>query len=241
VSVFTLDNPALLVAAAITFGFGFWEYIYSFRLVSRESKAPFPIWMHTFYFAHDSTWAVIFLTTAPRYGWHWFMVAAGIALIVWTVFELYNFVMAVKLERQEIFGHYTTGAVSVRTAVVGIVVQVLAFYGLVNVLILFMGQGSFLQWAALTNLVMAAGPGTLWLRRRSREGGGMGIALVIVAGTLNTFLPTGMFVLALPEVFNQPWFYLTGAIFTGIATAWAVMVWRFDPKPAPDDRRRPIW
>ncbi|MEA5638857.1 hypothetical protein [Cutibacterium granulosum] len=37
------------------------------------------------------------------------------------------------------------------------------------------------------------GPATVWLRRGSRQGNGLGIALVILAGTINTFLPIGMF------------------------------------------------
>ena len=53
VNAYTFDNVSLLVVSAITFAFGFWEYIYSFRLVFREHTSPFPIWMHTFYIAHD--------------------------------------------------------------------------------------------------------------------------------------------------------------------------------------------
>lgn len=238
---YRLDNVPLLIASAITFGFGFWEYIYSFRLVRREGKAPFPIWMHTFYFAHDSSWAVILFVAAAAHGWNWFLLASSVALLVWTLFEVYSLVLAVRVERQEIFGRYLGADVSRQQALGVIVMQILAFYGLVNMLIVFMGAGSFLQWAALTNMVMAVGPGTVWLRRRSREGNGLGVALVILLGTINTFLPFGMFVLALPQVFDTPWFYTTGVICTAISAAYVVMVARFPAKQAQPGTQRPIW
>jgi len=241
IAAYTFDNVPLLVASVITFGFGFWEYIYSFRLVRREGKAPFPIWMHTFYFAHDSSWAVILFLAASRYEWNWFLLGASIALVVWTLFEVYNLILAVKVERREIFSAHLGENATARQAIIAILVQIAAFYGLVNIVIMFIGEGSFLQWTVLTNMVMAAGPGTLWLRRGSRDGNGMGIALVILGGTINTFLPVSMFALALPEVFNQPWYYLTGVIFSAIALANVIMVSRLPAKSRISGQPRPIW
>ncbi|MGY4101859.1 hypothetical protein ACW2Q0_20235 [Nocardia sp. R16R-3T] len=241
VEAYNFGNISLLIASAITFGFGFWEYIYSFRLVRRERRAPFPLWMHTFYFAHDSSWAVILFLAASRHHWHWFLLGASIALVVWTLFELYNLTLAVRVERVEIFSGYFGENVSARTAIAVIVAQILVFYGVVNLLIQFMGEGSFFQWTVLTNMVMAAGPGLLWLRRGSRDGGGMGIALVILGGTVNTFLPTSMFVLALPEVFDTAWFYLTGVIFSGLALFYVWTVARYPAKARVAGEKRPIW
>lgn len=241
VSVYTFDNVALLVASAITFGFGFWEYIYSFRLAKREGSAPFPIWMHTFYFAHDSTWAVIMLMTAPLFGYHWFLVGAGIALIVWTLFEVYNMIKAVQCERLEIWGRYYGDNPTTKQCVMNMLAQIAVFYGVVNVVIMFIGPGCFMQWAAMTNMVMCALPGLLWQQRGSRKGNGMGIALVILGGTINTFLPCGMFALALPQVFNQPWFYIAGAAFVLLAIRNVVMVSRFPRKLAIVGGKKPIW
>ncbi|MVU80694.1 hypothetical protein GPX89_26010 [Nocardia sp. ET3-3] len=241
IDVYTFGNVSLLVASAITFGFGFWEYIYSFRLVRREGMAPFPVWMHTFYFAHDSSWAFMLFVAAARHNWNWFLLAASISLLAWTMFEVFNLTMAVRVERQEIFGAYFGEEVTARQAVAAIVAQVAAFYGLVNLLVVFMGPGSFFQWAAMTNMVMAAAPGLLWMRRHSRAGNGLGLALVILAGTINTFLPIGMFAQALPHVFDKPWFYITGVIFTLIAAAYVWMVARFPAKPLVAGQKRPIW
>ena len=57
VHAYTFNNVGLRAISAITFAFGFWEYIYSFRIALREKKSPFPLWMHTFYVAHDSSFA----------------------------------------------------------------------------------------------------------------------------------------------------------------------------------------
>lgn len=241
ISAFTLDNHRLLVASALTFGFGFWEYVYSFRLIRREGKAPFPIWMHTFYFAHDSSWAVILLVAAHRYQWNWFLTAASIALFVWTAFEVFNLYKAVTIERSEIWAQYYGADMSVRSALFNVLAQVAAFLTIVNLLIVYMGAGSVLQWFALTNIVMAAGPGVLWLRRGSRDGASVGLAIVILAGTINTFLPVGMFVTALPDVFDTPWFYLAGIVFTGIAMSNLYKLTHFAPKSVAPGAPRPIW
>jgi len=238
---YTFDNVSLLVASAITFGFGFWEYIYSFRLVKREGSAPFPIWMHTFYFAHDSSFAVLFLIAASCNSWNWFLTGVSAALFVWTLFELFNFYKAVTVERREIWSRYYGENVTARQAIVSILLQLAVFYSLVNVVIMYIGPGCMFQWAAITNMVMATMPGLLWRERGSRKGGGMGIALVILGGTVNTFLPCGMFVGALPEVFNQPWFYIAGVAFTIIAVRNVLMVRSMPAKEAIAGEKRPIW
>jgi hypothetical protein len=241
IAAFRFDNIPLLVASAITFALGFWEYIYSFRLVIREKMAPFPIWMHTFYLAHDSSWAIILFIAASHYHWNWFLTGAASALLVWNCFEIFNLYKAVTIERQEIWGAYYGKNVSWRRALGNVVVQVAAFYGVVNILIAFMGQGSVLQWFALTNVVMAVGPGILWLRRGSRQGSSLGLGIVILVGTINTFLPTGMFVLALPHVFNTPWYYIGGAVFTLIAAGSLYRIAKYPAKPRVAGEKRPIW
>jgi hypothetical protein len=240
-SVFSLDNTTLLVVAAVTFGFGFWEYIYSFRLTKREGRSPFPVWMHTFYFAHDSTWAIVFLLAAPRYGWHWFFVGASLALFVWTMFEVFNIYKAVTAEREEIWSAYYPGGVSRCAAIGNVALQIAGFYAVVNVLRLFMGEGCFFQWAALTNIMMAVGPGILWQRRGSRRGASVGLAIVILLGTANTFLPSSMFVMALPQYFDHPWYYIAGAIVTLLAARNLVLVARMPAKERVPGQRRPIW
>ncbi|WEV58207.1 hypothetical protein [Ligilactobacillus acidipiscis] len=238
---FTFNNIPLLTSAVITFAFGFWEYIYSFRLTFREGKSPFPIWMHTFYFAHDSTWAIIFAITAPKYNWNWFMVTASIALVVWTLFEVYNLYHAIFIERQEIWHAYYPQGIGKVNAFANVVMQIAGFYGVVNLLILYFGPGSFLQWTSLTNIVMAVGPGILWQRRGSRDGSSIGLSLVILFGTINTFIPASMFVLAMPQAFSHLWYYLTGIIISLIALRNFLILRSYPPKEQKPAAKKPIW
>jgi hypothetical protein len=206
IAAFRLDNTPLLAVAALTFLFGYLEYVYSFALTFRERKAPYPIWMHTFYLAHDSSWAVIMFGAAASHQWNWFFIATACALAIWNIFEVINIYMAVTVERQDVFGDFYPGKVTLGNALVSVALQLAAFYCLVNILIGFMGIGSILQWFLFTNMLIAAVPGVLWMKRgrkdNSRAGASMGLAILILLATINTFLPSSMWVQAMPEVFN---------------------------------------
>lgn len=245
-SAFTLDNWPLLLSAAVTFIFGYLEYMYSFALIRREKMAPYPVWMHTFYFAHDSSWAVIMLFAASRNNWNWFLTAVGIALIVWNLFEVYNIYKVITLERQEVFGGVVRGAVSVKQAIIFVAIQLAAMYMLINILISFMGQGSIMQWFLFTNMLMAAAPGVLWMKRGAengtRYGASMGLGIVILLGTINTFLPgANMWVLSMPEVFSTPIFYMTGVVFVGIAAYNLYNLSKLPAKVPTEEIPKPVW
>ncbi len=244
--VFTLDNTPLLISAGVTFLFGYLEYIYSFALIRREKKAPYPVWMHTFYLAHDSTWAVVMLVAASRNDWNWFLTACGIALLVWNCFEVYNITKVITVERQEVYGDYVQGEVGVAKALLLTGIQIPAMYALVWILIGFMGEGSIMQWFLFTNMLIAAAPGVLWMKRAAREGTrygtSIGLAIVILLGTINTFLPgANMWVLSMPGVFDNWVFYATGAVFVAIAIFNLVTVVRLPAKVPSLEIPRPVW
>ena len=56
---------------------------------------------------------------------------------------------------------YYGDEVSLRQALINVVLQLAAFYCLINILIGFMGQGSILQWFLCTNMLIASAPGVL--------------------------------------------------------------------------------
>ena len=100
--------------------------------------------MHTFYLAHDSSFAVLFLFEAYKRDWNWFCLAVSIALFVWNMFEIVCLYFAITQERQEIWGVYTTKSVTTKKALFYVIVQALAMYGIVNIVIMYIGEGSFL-------------------------------------------------------------------------------------------------
>jgi len=235
------SKPELLWISAIAFTIGYLEYIYSSRLLLRERLAPYPVWMHTFYFAHDFTGAIVFFNLAQQYDFFWVFVAAGIALLVWNGFEIFNLYMAVKVERQVIWGKFYDRPVKASEALLRVIGQVLLMFGVVNLFRVFMDDQLMFKWFAFTNILIAVAPGYLWAERKSRNGASVGLALVIFIGTVNTFLPPGwgMWTTAL-AYFDQPWFYLTGVVVSAYALHNLVMLWRLPPKPV-HDGRKPIW
>ena len=244
-NAFTFDNIPLIIAAIVAFIFGYLEYVWSFKLIRRENKAPYPVWMHTFYWAHDSSWAVIMFLAGMRTG-YWFFWVVSIALLVWNLFEVYNLYKVITVERQEVFGDYVKGEVTQRKAIELIAIQLVAMYMLVNVLIGFMGEGSIMQWFLFTNLLIASAPGILWRKRgtqfNSSRGTSKGLAIIILLGTINTFLPNAnMWVLSMPEVFSTPIFYLTGVVFIAIAVWNLIYVFRLPDKKPSADMPNPVW
>lgn len=236
------NNPTLLIISAITFSVGYIQYVYSFRLVMSEGKAPFPVWMHTLYFAHDATAAVIFFILAQGNDWFWFFSLASLALFIWTLFELFNLYMAIKVERQEIWGSYYSKPMSQSQALMHVLLQTTFMFVLVNLLRIFMQDDTMFKWFLLTNVVMAVGPGLLWRQRISREGSSIGLAIVIVFGTVLSFLPPGlgMFTTALPSTFDQPWFYATGLVTALIALCHLTYLWKLPPKTQ-KSMQKAIW
>jgi hypothetical protein len=240
-AAFTPDNTPLLIVGTITFAIGFLQYIYSVRLLVREKLSPFPVWMHTFYVAHDSTWAFLFYVAATKYHNNPVFMAVSVAHVVWVLLEIFSLVQIVRFDisRREQFGLYFRQNVSRNQAV--IVGQLAAFYALMNLGLHFMGAGSYMHTAILTQFIMAIGPGVLWMRRGSRAGGGMGIALCIIASTVVSFQPLSMWVIAMPGVFDTPWFYLMGMACLAITLFYAVIVARFPAKVRSADGKKPIW
>jgi hypothetical protein len=235
------DNPRLVAISAIAFLIGYLQYIYAFRLVNREGSAPYPVWMHTFYFAHDFTGAVVFYLLAREHGFFWFFSGASIALIIWNCFEVYSLYMAVKVERQEIWGRFYSAPVTVSQAVYRIVGQIALMFCVVNLFRVFMNDVVMFKWFAFTNVLMVVAPGFLWNERMSRRGTAVGLAIVNLVCAIYTFLPPGygMWTTA-STYFDQPWFYITGVVVTLYGAHNLLMLLRFPAKPVVDGRA-PIW
>lgn len=240
--VFTLDNYPLLASAAVTYLLAYLQYFYCVGLIIRERKDPFPVWMHTLYFAHDTTWTVRLLFAASQNNWNWFLVTAAVTLLLWIGLESFSLYKGVVEDRQNLWGPYSQGkTVTMGEAVGSTVTLIAACYTLVNILIEFMGQDSLFECFAFAIILMAAGPGELWRRRRSREGTSVGLAISILVAIIFASLPTGMFVLALPEVFNTTWFYAAGVVFSVISLNNLRFVISLPPKKQSRNAPKPIW
>lgn len=247
VNAFSTDNPrfALIVGiAALTFFFGYMEYIYSFQLVRREKSAPYPVWMHTFYFAHDSMGAIVFALASKALGGFWFFTAASIALVIWNLFEVYNLYKCIYVERQEIWGHLYDRPVTVKEAWIKVISQIIIFIGVVNLFRVFMNDPYMFKWFIFTNILIAIAPGFYWEKRKTQIGASYKLAFVILLGTINSFTPVNMWTLT-SDYFSfseNPWYYIIGIVSIGFAARNIYVLKKMPQKPKVlEDGSKSVW
>lgn len=233
---FSSANPnfkLLLIIVAFTFFIGYMEYVYSFMLVRREKSAPYPVWMHTFYFAHDSMGAIVFALASKAVGGFWFFTLASIALVIWNLFEVYNLYKCIFVERQEIWGHLYDSPVTVKDAFMRVLGQIVIFIGVVNLFRVFMYDPYMFKWFIFTNVLIAIVPGLYWEKRKTQIGASYKLAVVILIGTINSFIPCNMWALTSDyfSISNNPWFYILGVISIGFAIRNILVLNRMEKKP----------
>lgn len=245
---YDLGNPRIvqvLVVSAVAFGFGYGVYIYCILLLIRERRSPYPVWMHTFYLACDVTGTVFWFLLARQNDWFWFFAACSAAMLVWVFCEIWSLYMAVKHERQEVWGHLYEEPVTARQALGHIVAQTAMFVCVVNLTNYFMGglaDVAMFKWYVWTNLLVAIGPASLWAARKSRHGTSVGLAIMVLLSIIATYLPPGwgMWTTA-SSYFSTPWFYVAGTVATCYAIYNLRLVTSFPPKPKTMDGRKTVW
>lgn len=235
---------SLLLAFGLANAIGLLEYIWAVVLTVREKKGPFPVWMHTFFLAHDSTAAVVFTWLAFKYNFFWLFVVYGIGMYTWTVMEIYCLIMGIKYARQEDWGNKNSGPISVKYATQQVIIQTLVMYCIINVLRYLMQDTAMFLWLPLTNFVMAIGPGYVLNTRRDREGSSVLVYIFIVIGTIINFAPQGIgfFTSILPSVFNQPIWFSVGVVALIVAVINLVRVVGLPGKKQnPQSKHKPVW
>lgn len=223
----------LLIVAGITFFLGYMEYVYSFMLIRREKSAPYPVWMHTFYFAHDSMGAIVFAVASKAVGGFCFFDLASVALVIWNCFEVYNLYKCIFVERQAIWGHLYDQPVKIKDAFLRVLGQIIVFVGVVNLFRVFMDDPYMFKWFIFTNILIAIVQGLYWEKRKTQIGASYKLAIVILIGTINSFLSWNMWALTSNyfSVSNNPWFYILGIIATGFAIRNILVLRRMKKKP----------
>lgn len=243
-TAYTIGSPgfiAVAIASVVAFFLGYIQYVWSVLLVRREGRSPYPIWVHCFYFAHDSTAAIIWGILAVQTHGFWLWKYGCPAFVIWTLFELYNLVKAVTVERVEIWGDRKGKDVTKGQAILSIICQIAAFYCVVNVIRVYMGDTTMYIWSSLTQIVMASAHTFLWERRGERRGTSVALSLSMIFSMGLTFAPFGMYALVLPEAFKNPWCYAAGIFFTCVAVRNFIMVLKFPPKEHTLGQKKPIW
>ncbi|KAI5917105.1 hypothetical protein F4810DRAFT_82508 [Camillea tinctor] len=239
---FSFDNLELLIPAAITFIIGYLQYYYVIRLTLSEGKGPMPLWMHSFYLAHDSAWAYILASAAPQYGNHWFLRCASTALLVFSSLEIFTIHRALTRDRAATFGPLLNRAAPpLGPALAYTAASQAAMYAVVHLGLQLMGPDCLMQWFSLTNVVIVLGPTHEYLARGSRDGLSLGLCVVNVFCAVFTFAPFGMWAVAVPELFAQPAYYAVGAVMLPYSLWMLWVVAQYPPKQQKKGGPAPIW
>lgn len=229
----------LVIASVVAFGFGYWVYIWAIIITVREKRSPYPNWMHTFYLACDVTGTVFWFLLAQSHGWFWFFSMSSVAMAIWVACEVWCLYMAVKWERDAIWGELYGGTATVRQALTRMIPEILVFFTVVNLTNYFFGglaDAAMFKWYVWTNFLVALGPAWYWAKNRDRRISPVGLGVMILFSIIATYLPPGfgMWTTA-SSYFNTPWFYITGIVVTAVAVGNLVMLTRLPKVPKETD------
>lgn len=203
----------LIIGFAIANAIGLLEYIWAVALTFKEHAGPFPMWMHTFFLAHDSTAGVIFTILALRHHFFWLFSVYALGMVTWTILELICISVELKYNAHAEFN------VNRRVATIQTILMVAVMYCVIWFIRYLDHDVAMFIWLPLTNFVMAVGPGQVLLKRGSRHGSSVTVYILIVLGTLFNFAPKGIgfFTTLLPQIFNCGLWYLLGLVATIVA------------------------
>ncbi|KAL8282695.1 hypothetical protein RB597_010098 [Gaeumannomyces tritici] len=232
VATFEADESGLLGRVSLLHStVGMIQYVYYIHLTHADGRGPLPLWIHLFHLAHDSVFAWVLATEAPRHGNHAYFTSMSKGLAVWSLLEVYCIYRAVVHEREGLFADKDDGdkkkggsgsgngnnRLDRTLAYVHCLLQLFTFYCLVLTVNYMVGPEAFPHWTLLAKVLACVGPGGLWLERGSRRGARMGLAVLSVVDAVTCFSPYSRWVLVWPEVFDNPVFYLTGVCCTMVA------------------------
>ena len=214
---FNPDNPqfvGILVAALIAFLIGYAEQFLSIIMIHQEKHGSFPMPLNTFYLAHDFLTGVIFLYLGFINSWFWIFMVLGIGMFIWNFTEIYDMYDYVKNNREETFRGMFFGELTAKKCIAELIVETLAFAVFILLMIVLMDDPTFIKWFMITNILIAVCTGYYWTRNNRCEGASKILAIVILIGTINTFLPSGLgwWTTLYPNIFDTPLFYTMGLV-----------------------------
>lgn len=203
----------LLIGFAVANAIGLLEYIWAIALTFKEKAGPFPMWMHTFFFAHDSTACVVFTMLAFKYHFFWVFTLYALGLLTWSILEI--ICMSIELK----YNYKADFNVDRNQAILQTVFLIMIMYCIIWFVRYLDHDVAMFIWLPMTNFVMAIGPGQVLLKRQSRHGSSVVVYIFILLGTLFNFAPKGIgfFSTLLPQVFNNGLWTLVGVVATIIA------------------------
>lgn len=213
-AVIAQDPTLIVIAAFVTYGFGFLQYGTSMFMQVKNKQCPFYFWMHAWYFGHDFTFAFICYDMWFNTVRFWLFDVLCIGCMIFVGIEAFSFYRSVRYERDDVFGRFTHGKpVTLRYAVIrgaiGYAIGLLLFMSIRQVT----GDVFCLFLMMSTNAILA-----LMVQRRYDEIGHYQSGMKLLAwatlfGTCFTFAPAGIgFFTTMVAPLNTWQFFVVGAV-----------------------------
>ncbi|MCD8317096.1 MAG: hypothetical protein LUB61_06820 [Eggerthellaceae bacterium] len=231
------DPTTVVIAAFLTYGFGFLQYGDSMWMQVRNKSCPFYFWMHAWYFGHDFTFSIICWYQWWYVAQFWLFEVLAIGCIVFMGIEIFSLYQTVKNERQEVWGKYLRGKkVSVGYAwgrgICGYIIGVL-FFQSIRVII---GDPMCLVLMSSTNAILAMMTQLRFSQVGHYQPGMKFLAIFTLLGTCFTFAPAGIgFFTTVINPLNTPFYFVIGAICILMSIRAIYLAWtlpKLDTAPA---------
>ena len=203
----------IVIAAFLTYGFGFWNYLTSMWMQIKHKECPFYFWHHCWYFGHDLTYAALFNMWWNQIGF-WLFKVLNIGCMLFCVIELVSLYYAVKYEKNWNWGKYYNGrSVPMKNAwahgIVGYVLGVALFATIRKII----GDPMIFVLMASTLVVFGLTLRFNTKERRYVRSGHKMLAIASIFQVAFCFMPPGigLFTTVVPSL-NQPAFYILGVV-----------------------------
>ncbi len=207
------EQTAVVIAALLTYFFGFGQYLTSMYMQIKHKECPFYFWMHCWYFGHDITFSFLF-----NQWWHeigfWLFKVLNIGCMMFVCIEFVSFYYAVKYEKNWNWGKYfPSGKVGQKKAIL----MGIGGYAIGTILFVtarkLIGDPMCLVLMMSTNTTLAICVRFNMQERKYTRKGSKALAWWTLIGTIFTFMPPQIgFFTRVIRVLDNPYYYLLGAL-----------------------------
>lgn len=213
-SIVWAHQTTVVIAALLTYFFGFVQYGTSMYMQIKHKECPFYFWQHCWYFGHDIVFSFLF-----NQWWHeigfWLFKVLNIGCMMFVCIEFVSIYYAVKYESDWNWGKYFKGGKVPSQKKAWI--MAIAGYAIGTVLFVtarkIIGDPMCLVLMMSTNVTLALmARFNLQERKYTRKGNKL-LAWATLIGTIFTFCPPGVgFFTTVIRVLDNPYYYILGVL-----------------------------
>ena len=218
------------IAIGLAVIFGLLVYIIPIILTEKDKVGPYPLWLHTFYFAADFMGIWVFLDAWLKYDHFLLFLLLAIGEAIWVGMETYSLQRAVTYEKDINFKPGTPMKKMLRD----IVIQVICFYVGLNFLRFELHDSTMWKFWIFTQVLITIVPGLVMEKRDTRKGYNLWLHIVLICVALVSFNPwCNMWVCIAPDFFSlqeNPWYYIMGVICLYFAVRGLVLYTKLPEK-----------